>query len=53
MHLYIQNWFSVGLFAFFHLKMELNNDFSFDFFLVLQITLVNRALYTLAVQILE
>jgi hypothetical protein len=45
------NGFFVGFFAFFHLIIELNIFFAFDFFSILQSALVNKIPYTLVVQI--
>jgi len=51
MHLNIQRAVFVGFWALFHLKTELNNIFSFDFFSVLQIELINTSPYAFVVQI--
>ncbi len=53
MHLYYQSGFFVGFIEFFHLRIELNNFFSFDVFLVLQNALVKISPCTLLLQILE
>jgi hypothetical protein len=53
MHLNIQRGVFVGFLALLHVKKELNNIFSFDFFSVLQIELIKTSPYAFVVQILE
>jgi hypothetical protein len=51
MHLYFQNGFFVGFFAFFHLKTELNNFFSSKKISALQIALFTKTPYALVIQV--